>query len=99
MLHRPPSQFGVPELPGVVGPHGSPARVRAGGRKRGLTEGQQYDIIMMSSTTSEDIERSVMLWYNLSPEIVRIVTETTRGNEDGRRRREMLRLIGRPDGH
>jgi hypothetical protein len=39
-----------------------------------------------------------MLWYSISPEVVRIVTKTTNGNDDGRRRRAMLRLIGRSNG-
>lgn len=39
-----------------------------------------------------------MLWYNISPEIVRIVTETTYSIDDGRRRSDMLRLIGRSNG-
>jgi len=36
-----------------------------------------------------------MLWYNFSPEVVRLVTETTCGDDDGQRRRDALRLIGR----
>jgi hypothetical protein len=54
---------------------------------------------MLSHTTSKDIERCVMMWYNTSPEVARVVTEMMSSDDDRRRRREMMRLIGRPDGH
>jgi hypothetical protein len=51
----------------------------------------------MSSETSEDKERNTMLCHtNLEAE--RIMIEMTYGLDDQRRRRSMLRLIGRTDG-
>jgi hypothetical protein len=94
VLHRPPSQFGVPELPGVVGAHGSADRAAANSKKSMLTRRHQCDIIMMSSKSSGDIERITMLWYN-SPEAMRVIAEASYGWDDDHRRRSMLRLIGR----
>ena len=65
--------------------------------QRGLTRRQHHDIIMKSRTTSQDIKRCDMLWYNFNPEVVRLVTAATPDNDDGRRR-DVLGLIGRPGG-